>query len=113
MPRVILLSDHTLFAEGIQTWLQQNQDGVEFQIVEGSNPEALTQVIAACPVAVILDDSVLDHSNLITLDRLLKALPSVRIIRLDACSEKIQVIDCERLSLAKVSDLVDLILLDI
>ena len=52
---VVILSGQSLFAEGIASRLRQYPHLVQLEIVDPRRPDAMAQITAAQPSAVILD----------------------------------------------------------
>ena len=53
--RLIILSDHTLFAEGIASRLRQYPERVEVHFVNPQQADYLEQIKEICPSAIIID----------------------------------------------------------
>ena len=106
---VVILSGRSLFAEGVASRLRQHLERFKLHTVDSRQDDALAQVVAVRPSAVILDASdpnVTDHCPLNTL---LEALPSLKIIRLDPQRNQVQVVTSEQRQATEVSDLISLI----
>ncbi|MEW5958305.1 MAG: hypothetical protein AB1801_11305, partial [Chloroflexota bacterium] len=52
---VVIVSTHSLFAEGVASRLRQYLEQTQFEIVNPRQPNAMTQITAAHPAIVILD----------------------------------------------------------
>jgi hypothetical protein len=105
----VILSGRSLFAEGMATRLGQFLRADELVMVDARGPHALADVIAAQPAAVLLeagDDSV---NQLDPLGGLLAALPTLRIVQLDARGHEVQVITSARHTLGQTQDLIALL----
>ena len=107
--KIVVLSSRSLFAEGVAARLRQFLGETEPSLIDARQPNALQDVIAAAPTAVILDAGDEEISRLAPLSVLLTALPALRIIRLDVQREEIQVITSQRREIAQARDLIDIL----
>lgn len=107
--RLVILTNHSLFVEGVISSLTRQPEQVDLQVVDLSQPNVLTEVISARPTVIVLDDSYPGALQPLTFQRLFQVLPELTIIRLDHQRLQIQVVRCEQLMVEKVRDLVDLI----
>lgn len=108
-PRVIILSSRSLFVEGVATRLRQHLAEQDVQTVDARQPDVLSLVIAAQPSVVILDATDAEAAQVCAVGDLLKALPSLKIIRLDPQQKQIQVVTSEQRVVDEVRDLTDVI----
>ncbi|MBI4771438.1 MAG: response regulator transcription factor [Chloroflexi bacterium] len=108
MSRVVILSSRSLFVEGIASRLKQ-QMALELLTVDSRQDDALAQVIAARPTAVILDATDPDVTRHCPLSKLLSAMPSLKVIRLDPQQEQVQVVSSEQRPVGEVRDLIEVI----
>ncbi len=108
-PRVIILSSHSLFVEGVATRLRQQLAEREVRTVDARQPDVLNLVIAARPSVVILDATDTEAAQACPVEDLLKALPSLKIIRLHPQQKQIQVVTSEQRVVDEVRDLIDVI----
>jgi DNA-binding NarL/FixJ family response regulator len=106
---VVILSGHSLFAEGVASQLRQHPQELELEVVDVRQPDAMARIIAAQPAAVILDATDSEVARLGLLSRLPLALPGLKVICLDSQQEQIQVITSEQLPADQVRDLLDVI----
>jgi len=107
--RVVILSGHSLFTEGIASRLREHSERLDIQTIDPRNANVAEQVIAAQPLAVILDASDPDAENHCSIGELLVALPWLKIIRLDPQQSQVQIVTSERRTAGEVRDLIDLI----
>jgi DNA-binding NarL/FixJ family response regulator len=107
--RVVILSGHSLFAEGVASQLRQTLQGLELEVVDARQPDAMAQVATAQPSAVILDATDPEITHLCLLSRLLLALPGLKVIYLDPQQEQIQVVTSEQHPVEQVHDLIEAI----
>lgn len=109
LTRVVILSSHSLFAEGVASRLRQHGRHVDLQHVDVRQPDALMSVIDAHPSVVILDATDPNVDRQCPLGVMFQSLPSLRIIRLDPQQDRVQVVTSEQRLAGEVRDLVDLI----
>ena len=81
----------------------------ELLTIDAREDNALEQVIAAKPVAVILDATDPDVTRNCPLGVLLTALPSLKVIRLDPQQDHIQVVTSEQREAEHMQDLIEVI----
>ena len=108
-PRVIILSSRSLFVEGVATRLRQHLAEQDVVTVDARQADVLTSVVAAQPSVVILDATDVEAAQACPVGDLLKALPSLKIIRLDPQQNQIQVVVSEQRVVHEVRDLIDVI----
>ena len=107
---IVILSSHQLFAEGVASRIREYLQNVELEIVDPRQPDAMAQITAAQPTAVLLDDSDPEVSRHLSLSQLLRALPRCKVIRLDPQQDQIQVVTSEQRPAVQVSDLIEAII---
>lgn len=107
--RVVILSGHSLFAEGVASRLKKHLDRLDLQVVDIADQDVLSKIVSLNPATVILDAIDADSSNAIPLSALLKALPEVTFIRLDPQQSQVQVVTSEERMLGEVKDLIEVI----
>lgn len=109
MSRVAIVSGQSLFAEGLLARLRQQLEAESLIVVDARQENALSQVIAAQPAAVIVDVPDPASEQRCALGRLLEALPMVTIIRLNAEYDRVQVVTSAHRTMSQVQDLIDVI----
>jgi hypothetical protein len=109
LSKVVILSNKTLLVEGVITRLQQYESRVELHVLDLNRLNLLAKITEIQPTAIILDDKDPLVSQAIPLDRLLRELPTLKVIRLDAQRLQTQVIRSEQYCVAEVCDLLELI----
>jgi len=82
---------------------------LELEVVDVRQLDALAQIIAARPSAVIMDATDPEVARLGLLSRLPLVLPKLKLICLDSQQEQIQVVTSEQLPADQVRDLLDVI----
>jgi len=109
LTRVVILSSHSLFAEGVASRLRQHSGHVDLQHVDVRQPNALARVFDAQPSVVILDATDPDIDRQCPLGVMFQSLPALKVIRLDPQQDHVQVVTSEQRLAGEVRDLVDLI----
>lgn len=107
--RVVILSNQTLLVEGVITRLQQYGNRVELHVEDLHQPDLLAKITEIQPTAIILDDKNILDSQALPLERLLRELPTLKVIRLDAQCLQTQVIRSDQYWVKEVYDLLELI----
>ncbi|HUS84668.1 MAG TPA: hypothetical protein VMX56_05955 [Anaerolineales bacterium] len=105
LSRVVVLSSHSLYAEGVLTRLKAHAPAIELHVVDADETDAVNQIIAIEPTAVIMDASDKDANAHCPLGMLLRDLPDLRVIRLDPISNGFQVVTSEHHEAEEVQDL--------
>jgi len=107
--RVVILSNQTLLVEGVITRLQQYESRVDLHVLDLYQPDLMAKITAIQPEAIILADKDPLVSQAIPLDKLLRELPTLKVIRLNAQCLQTQVIRSEQYWVNGVCDLLELI----
>lgn len=107
--RVVILSGHSLFAEGIARRLQEYLQLAKFEIVDPRHLDAMAQISAARPSIVILDVTDSKVTQFCPLSKLLLSFPELRVICLDPQQDQIQVVTGEKRKAVEVRDLAEVI----
>ncbi len=106
---VVILSSHSLFAEGVANRLRQYLQQVELEIVDSQQPDVMTQLVTSQPSIVILDISDPGVIQRCSLSKLLLSVPDLKVIRLDLEHEQAQVVTSQQRPAALVRDLAQVI----
>jgi len=106
---VVILSDHSLFAQGVASRFEQFPERVVLHFVHPNEEDSLDQIAAIEPDAVILSASEADMKEQCLLCDLISAFPSIRIIRLTVDQDPVQVITSQQSKIEEVVDLLDLL----
>ncbi len=109
---VIILSNHSLFAEGIASRLRQYLQLVQLEIIAPRRLDAMSRIVAIQPSVVILDDTDPEIAQYCPLDKLLRLLPKLKVIILGLQQEHIRVLDSEQRMVTQVHDLAKVISVD-
>jgi acyl-CoA synthetase (AMP-forming)/AMP-acid ligase II len=106
---VVILSGHSLFAEGVASRLRQHLQRVELKVVDPRQTDAMAQIVAARPSTVILDVFDPEATQIFSLSKLLLLFPALKVIRLDSQQQKIQVVTSEQRWVDEIGELIDMI----
>ena len=79
----MVLSSHTLFADGVTSRLQLRDEALNLNVIDARSRDAMDQIINVRPDAVIVDASDKEASLNCPINELLAAIPALKIIRLD------------------------------
>lgn len=108
-PTVVVLSSHTLFAEGVSSRLQARAETLQLNIVDARSTTAMDQIIAFQPQVVIVDASDPEASANCPINQMLASLPALKIIRLDPQQAGFQVVTSAQHIAHEVDDLLEVI----
>jgi DNA-binding NarL/FixJ family response regulator len=109
LSRVVVLSSHSLYTEGVLSRLKAHSNALELHVVDADQTDALDQIIAIQPTAVIVDASDKNVNAHCPLGRLLRDLPDVRIIRLDPINKGFQLVTSEQHEAEEVQELLTIL----
>ena len=107
--QVVILSDYSIFAEGVASRFEQFPERVALHFVHSKDEDSFDQIAAIQPDAVILSASEADMKEQCLLCDLISAFPSIRIIRLTVDQDPVQVITSKQSQIKEVRDLLDLL----
>jgi DNA-binding NarL/FixJ family response regulator len=107
--RLVILSNHSLFAEGVASRLLQYPERVDVCFVDPQQADYLEKIKENRPTAVIIDAADTHRSQCCLLCDLLMALANVTIIRLEVQHKDIQVVTSSQHPLTEVKDILDII----
>lgn len=105
--RVVLLSNRSLFAAGVQKLLQ-DVDGLELSVVAAGDPEAAARIRHLAPSVIVLDsgDTSLGHE---AIAQLLEEHPRVWVVALDLNRRGIDVYRMKRVLQTNLDGLLEAI----
>lgn len=109
MARVVILTHHSLFVEGVAARLRQHFPANEIQTVDAGLPAVVSEVIAAQPVFVIVDVTDNGVEKACPLSTLLSTLPTLTVMRLDPEHDYIQMVTSKTQTVRELRDLVGMI----
>jgi len=107
--QVVILSDHSLFAQGVASRFEQYPERVNLHFVNPRDQDSFDQIAEIQPNVVILSASEADMKENCLLCDLISTFPSIRIIRLAVDNDPVQVITSQQSQLNEVRDLLDLL----
>lgn len=105
---VVILSSRSIFVEGVAARLRQI-GGQQLHVVETQAPDALQQIVALAPTAVILDATDEEITRRYPLNVFFNALPALKVVRLDPEQSHFQVITSHQHTAEQVSDLLSVL----
>jgi len=108
--RVVILSGHSLFAEGIASRLQQYAEQVEVVFVDPGQEDYLDQVADLKPSTVFIDAQDTKTNQCCLLCELLIAFPDIALVRLTVDQKDVQVITSQKQCFGEVQDLIEILL---
>lgn len=103
--RVLIISDHTLFAEGVRSLVEETDDLEVVDIVSGSGDVLVAEVERCRPDVIILDDAA--DTRIGFFSQLVDVAPGVRIILTSLEDSTVEVYDGRKVVAGKGQDLVD------
>ena len=107
---VVILSGHSLFAEGIASRLQQYAEQVDVVFVDPGQDEYLEQVEKFEPSTVFIDALDAKPTQCCLLCELLIEFPNITLVRLTVDQKDVQVIVSKKQQFDDVQDLVNIFL---
>ncbi len=107
--QVVILSDHSIFAEGVAKRFQQYPDLVNLHLINPQEEDAFVRISEIQPSAVILNASEAEMKTHCALCELITSFTSIKIIRLAVDREGVQLITSEQSQLGEIRDLIGLI----
>jgi DNA-binding NarL/FixJ family response regulator len=105
-PRILILSDQDLFAQGIRS-LIENSSKAQIIAVERYREDTVARACEMHPDVVILGDDLGLPPTLVS--SLLDSLPETHIVRLSLAGDSFRVYEGHQLAVSQSHDLVDLI----
>ncbi len=112
MPRkgVVILSGHSLFAEGTASSLREYGADLDLEVLDPGEADLLDRIASAHPTVVILDSNDPELIRRGILEKLLKVMPTPKLMLLDSQAQDVQVLTCEHRHAGEMRDLIELIL---
>ncbi len=108
--RVVILTGHSLFAEGLISRLKEHNDRLVLHVVSPADDgDYLAKIIALHPYVIIRDSSEVLAASGCSLGALLQKLPTVKIICLDPKEDEIQIVTSEQRQAGKALELLEMI----
>ncbi len=94
--RVVVLSSQSLLATGIASRLSERPDIFDVRVIDVRRADAPRQLRAASPAIVVVDATDDGLIEKMPIAKLLEALPTAKVMRLDCTSEQIQIFSTEQ-----------------
>lgn len=107
--RAVILSELSLFAEGVASRLREFPDRVTFTFVDPQADDFLEQVSTVQPDVLIIPEREKGTPDDCNINVLLKKFPGVKIIRIAIDEHTVQIIQSDEHHLAEIRDLLDVI----
>jgi DNA-binding NarL/FixJ family response regulator len=107
---VVILSGHSLFAEGIASRLQQHIEQVDVVFVDPDQETYLDRLAEIQPSTVFIDALDEKTTQCCLLCELLIAFPEITLVRLTVDQEDVQFIASQKHCFEEVQDLIDILL---
>lgn len=107
--RVVILSSHSLFAEGVASRLRENPQRLEVHFVDPQQPDYIEQIHTIQPAAILIAAADPISSPCSSLCKLLMSFFNVTIICLQAQNKEIQIIKSVQHDLNELKDLVAIV----
>jgi hypothetical protein len=107
--RIAMMTNHSLFAEGLISRLREYPEQLELQIFDLLQPDVVSHVVDFKPLVIILEENEEQQFNISTFKNMLAILPNLLIIYLYLNQPDILVIKSEHYLANGVGELVDII----
>jgi hypothetical protein len=108
-PRVAVLTDHSLLAEGVISRLRGYPETFDLQVFDNNAPNVMARMEHFHPLVVILEESASCKYETCFLKQIFSVLPSLIIIYLRHGQSKVQIIQSEQYPANEVRELLDII----
>jgi DNA-binding NarL/FixJ family response regulator len=108
--RVVVLTAHSMFTEGIATRLGQFLDQIDLQVVDSREEGCLAEIREAQPAVVVLEANDENIDRFCSLDEILAVAPEVKVIRLDRDLDQIHVVTSEIRNVDQPGDFIGMLL---
>lgn len=103
--RVVVLSGHSLFADGTASRLEQHSADVATSIVDPGAEDVIDRLQELDPDIAIIDSNDPNLSDAFAIPRIFRALPGLSMILLDSQSEEIQILTSRTHRASSITDL--------
>jgi len=108
--RVVVLTAHSMFTEGIATRLGQYLDRIDLKVVDSRDPACLKHIREAHPSVIVLETNDENVDRHCPLSEILADAPEVKVIRLDPDLDRIHVVTSELRIVHAPTDFISLVL---
>jgi hypothetical protein len=110
LTRVVVLTTHSMFTEGIASRLRSHPDQIDVRVIDGQEVDCLERIREAHPSVILLEANDESINKQCSLSQLLEAAPEVKVIQLDRDNDQIHVITGEYRIMRRPTDLISLLL---
>lgn len=107
--KVVVLSGHSLFADGTASRLEQYSEDLETVILDPARPDIMEELLAIKPAFAIIDAHDPNLSKSSGLAGIFQALPDLRVVMLDSQSAEIQLLSSRTFRAGAVRDLIEVL----
>jgi hypothetical protein len=107
--RIAMMTNHSLFAEGLISRLREYPEQLDLQIFDLLQPDVVSHVVEFKPLVIILEENEEQQFNIGTFKKMLAILPNLLIIYLYLNQPDILIIQSEHYLASGVGELVDII----
>jgi DNA-binding NarL/FixJ family response regulator len=107
--RIIILSRHSIFIEGVATRLRQMSNRVVVDFIDPDQDDYIEQITAKNPGAILLDEMDSKNTQCCLLCELLLAVPNITIVRLTIDQADVQIFTSQRRCLPDIQNLIDVL----
>lgn len=105
--KVVVLSGHSLFADGTASRLEQYSGDLETVILDPAQPDIVKQLLEFKPAVAFIDPKDPHLCETASLAVIFQALPDLRVVMLDSQSADIQILSSRSFAADAVRDLVE------
>jgi chemotaxis response regulator CheB len=106
--RVLILSAKSLMLHGILAWLAEQQ-GFEVMGLDVRAPHVNERIEEFCPDVIILDEDDVTANGQLTIAELMRHCPEAKVVKVDANTNIVSVVQQQRVAVADVADLLRLL----
>jgi hypothetical protein len=108
--RVVVLTAHSMFTEGIASRLRKHLDRIDVHVVDCQEPDCLARIREARPSVIVLEANDESINRYCPLGKLLGVAPEAKVIQLDRDLDQIHVITGELRTMQRPTDLISMLL---
>lgn len=105
--RVLILSGHSLFADGAASRLEEESADIESAILDPGMPDILARVVEFNPRVAIIDRDDPSLSGVITIPSIFRALPNLVMVIFDSQEEGIQILTSQFQNVGTIHGLIE------
>ena len=109
MMLIAILSDQSLLTQGIISRLHNSASGLNVQMIELGQQDAIEKLIALQPDVVILESKDLSNPSIFPLNRLFSILPHLVVMEVNIETSDIQIIRSNQYTASGVADMLNML----